>query len=135
VKEREGDHLAAISLYLKGGLPARAAQVRLAVVEFLFVVPLLLMLLSSAVCRSTNRHTSKAALTAVYDHHVNPGTLHVLHARLASVNPIHMCVGAFACAGDHQPWRLIRPCPAGLHSCLTDQGRNAGALRGPLPAP
>jgi hypothetical protein len=29
VKEREGDHLAAISLYLKGGLPARAAQVRL----------------------------------------------------------------------------------------------------------
>jgi hypothetical protein len=29
VKEDEGDHLAAISLYLKGGLPARAAQVRL----------------------------------------------------------------------------------------------------------
>ncbi|WIA40104.1 hypothetical protein OEZ86_013511 [Tetradesmus obliquus] len=27
VKEREGDYLAAISLYLKGGLPARAAQV------------------------------------------------------------------------------------------------------------
>lgn len=27
VKEREGDHLGAISLYLKGGLPARAAQV------------------------------------------------------------------------------------------------------------
>lgn len=28
VKEREGDFLGAISLYLKGGLPARAAQVR-----------------------------------------------------------------------------------------------------------
>jgi intraflagellar transport protein 172 len=27
VKELEGDYLAAISLYLKGGLPARAAQV------------------------------------------------------------------------------------------------------------
>lgn len=27
VKEREGDYLGAISLYLKGGLPARAAQV------------------------------------------------------------------------------------------------------------
>ena len=29
VKEREGDFLGAISLYLKGGLPARAAQVGL----------------------------------------------------------------------------------------------------------
>lgn len=28
VKEREGDSLGAISLYLKGGLPARAAHVR-----------------------------------------------------------------------------------------------------------
>ena len=28
VKEKEGDALGAISLYLKGGLPARAAQVR-----------------------------------------------------------------------------------------------------------
>jgi hypothetical protein len=28
VKEREGDYLAAIGLYLKGGLPGRAAQVR-----------------------------------------------------------------------------------------------------------
>jgi hypothetical protein len=27
VKEREGDYLGAIALYLKGGLPARAAQV------------------------------------------------------------------------------------------------------------
>lgn len=27
-KEREGDLLGAISLYMKGGLPARAAQVR-----------------------------------------------------------------------------------------------------------
>jgi hypothetical protein len=36
VKEREGDHLAAISLYLKGGLPARAAQVRLHAVQALY---------------------------------------------------------------------------------------------------
>lgn len=28
VKEREGDYMAAIGLYLKGGLPGRAAQVR-----------------------------------------------------------------------------------------------------------
>lgn len=28
VKEKEGDYMGAISLYLKGGLPARAAQVR-----------------------------------------------------------------------------------------------------------
>ncbi len=31
VKEREGDYLTAISLYLKGGLPARAAQVHIIV--------------------------------------------------------------------------------------------------------
>jgi hypothetical protein len=29
VKEKEGDMLSAISLYIKGGLPAKAAQVRL----------------------------------------------------------------------------------------------------------
>jgi len=30
VKEQQGDYMGAISLYLKGGLPARAAQVRAA---------------------------------------------------------------------------------------------------------
>ncbi len=34
VKEREGDVTAAIGLYLKGGVPARAAQVRRGFVHF-----------------------------------------------------------------------------------------------------
>ena len=48
VKEREGDYLAAIGLYLKGGLPGRAAQVRVCV----FVCVYMLLGLGVAPCRS-----------------------------------------------------------------------------------
>ena len=45
VKEAEGDFTAAISLYLKGGLPARAAQVRADILaQDLQADPLLLLL-------------------------------------------------------------------------------------------
>jgi hypothetical protein len=110
VKEREGDYLGAVSLYLKGGLPARAAQVSNAVFYPLVRMGLILLVtrLSCVIlCRTgwstkfTRQHVVKLALYVCYYgkscHRVSLLWICINNVALLNKQPFPAAVRCFKC--------------------------------------